>query len=82
MFWVGSRKSAADPTCFKSARNTFSEELLHLEQAVLEHAALIQSIAMGPILGDTDRAWIEAEDVRVVWCRLVDLLVRVSIDKG
>lgn len=57
-------------------------KLFHFEQAVLEHTALIDSVAVGAVLGDAHRAWIEAEDVGVVRCRLIDLLVRVSIDQS
>ena len=56
--------------------------LFRLEQAVSEHSALIDTIAVGAVLGDADRAWIEAEDVGVVRCWLQDLLVRVPIDQG
>lgn len=49
---------------------------------MLEHAALIDSVAMSPILGDADGAWIEAEDVGVARGGLQDLLMRVSIDQG
>lgn len=49
---------------------------------MLEHTALIDSVAMSPILGDADGAWIEAEDVGVAWCWLHDLLVRVPIDQN
>lgn len=69
------------PLCGPSIYVEAGCELLRLEQAVLERSALVESIAVGPILGDADRAWVEAEDVRVAWGRLVDLLVRVPIDK-
>lgn len=58
-----------------------SDALFRLEQAVPEHTALIDPVAVGAILGDADRAWVEAEDIRVAWSRLVELLVRVPIDQ-
>lgn len=65
-----------------SLRGMEADSLFLLDEAVPEGSALIESIAMGAILGDAHRAWIKAEDVGVVWRRLIDLLVRVSIDKG
>ena len=59
-----------------------SDALFRLEQAVPEHTALIDPVAVGAIFGDTDRAWIEAEDVRVARRWLIDLLVRVPKDKA
>ena len=49
-------------------------KLFRLKQAVLEYAALIDPIAVGAVLGDADRAWVEAEDVWVAWCWLIDIL--------
>ena len=65
-----------------SLRGMEADSLFLLDEAVPEGSALIDSIAVGTVLGDAHRAWIEAEDVWVAWCWLIDLLVRVSIDQG
>ena len=65
-----------------SLRGMEADSLFLLDEAVPEGSALIDPVAVGAILGDADRAWVEAEDIRVAWCWLVDLLVRVPIDQS
>lgn len=49
----------------RSAPGALSQMLFRFEQAVLEGTALVDAVAMRSILGDADRAWIEAEDIGV-----------------
>lgn len=57
-------------------------KLFRLKQAVLEYTALIDPVAVGVILGDADRAWVEAADVGVSRGGLQDFPVRVPIDQS
>ena len=65
-----------------SLRGMEADSLFLLDEAVPEGSALIDPVAVGAILGDADRAWVEAEDIRVARSGLVDLLVRVPIDQS
>lgn len=53
-----------------------------LQDAVLEMAVLVDAEAVGAVLGNADRAGIEAKDGRISRSGLCHLLVRMSIDQS